>query len=193
MYLWWMYIFTFVNVHSYNHLNKMLCPFPYFDTTGMSIFWENKKKNILCYLFFWDYNIFFFNHDSHMDTGALTHWGRVTHMCLSKLTILGSDNGLSPGRLQATIWTNAAILLIGTLGTNFIEILIGIQTFSFKKMLLKMSSVKWRPSCLGLNMSIDMLSVCFITRPIGHRGEVMYISLIDFQWTSTETKTFSIG
>ena len=43
---------------------------------------------------------------------ALTHWGRVTHICVSKLTIIGSDNGLSPGRRQAIIWTNAGILLI---------------------------------------------------------------------------------
>ena len=49
----------------------------------------------------------------------LTHWGRVTHICVSKLTIIGSDNGLSPGRRQAIIWTNAGILLIGPLGTNF--------------------------------------------------------------------------
>ena len=26
----------------------------------------------------------------------LTHWGRVTHICVSNLTIIGSDNGLSP-------------------------------------------------------------------------------------------------
>ena len=39
----------------------------------------------------------------------------------------------SPGRRQAIIWTNAGILLIGPLGTNFCEILIGIQIFSFKK------------------------------------------------------------
>ena len=77
-------------------------------------------------------------------------WGRVTHICVVKLTIIGSDNGLSPGRREAIIWTNAGILLIGPLGTNFIEILIGIQTFSFKKMHLKMSSAKWRPFCLGL-------------------------------------------
>ena len=82
----------------------------------------------------------------------LTHWGRVTHICVVKMTIIGSDNGLSPGRRQAIIWTNAGILLIGPLGTNFIEILIGIQTFSFKKMHLKMSSAKWRPFCLGLNV-----------------------------------------
>ena len=75
----------------------------------------------------------------------LTHWGRATHICVGKLTIIGSDNGLSPGRRQAIIWTNAGILLIGTLGTNFSESLIGIQTFSFKKMHLKMASAKWRP------------------------------------------------
>ena len=82
----------------------------------------------------------------------LTHWGRVTHICVSKLTIIGPDNGLCPGRRQAIIWTNARILLIWSLGTNFNEILIGIQTFSFKKMHLKMSSAKWRPFRLGRNV-----------------------------------------
>ena len=33
----------------------------------------------------------------------LTHWGRVTHICVGKQTIIGSDNGLSPGRRQAII------------------------------------------------------------------------------------------
>ena len=76
----------------------------------------------------------------------------MTHICVGNLIILGSDNGLSPGRRQAIIWTNAGILLIGPFGTNFSEILIGIQTFSFKKIHLKMSSAKWRPFCLGLNV-----------------------------------------
>ena len=82
----------------------------------------------------------------------LTHWGQVMHICVSKLTIIGPENGLSPGRHQAIIGTNAGILLIRPLGTNFSEILIGIQTFSFKKMYLKMLSAKWRPFCLGLNV-----------------------------------------
>ena len=81
-----------------------------------------------------------------------THWGRVTHICVSKLTISGSDNGLSPGRHQAIIWTNAGILLIRSLRTNFNEMLIEILTFSFMKMRLKVSSAKWRPFCLGLNV-----------------------------------------
>ena len=59
-------------------------------------------------------------------TGAyeLTHWGRVTHICVSKLTIIGSDIGLSPGRCHAIFWTNAEISLIWPLGINFSEILI---------------------------------------------------------------------
>ena len=84
----------------------------------------------------------------------LTHWGRVTHISVRKLTVIGSDNGLSPGRRQAIIWTNTGILLIGPLGTNFNEIIIKIHTFSFKKIHLKMSSGKWRPFCLGLNVLI---------------------------------------
>ena len=82
---------------------------------------------------------------------TLTHWGRVTHICVSKLTIIGSDTGLSPDRRQAIIWINAGLLLIGYWGTNFSEILIGILTFSFKKMRLKVSSAKWRLFGLGLN------------------------------------------
>ena len=39
-----------------------------------------------------------------------------------------------------------------TLGTNRRELLIRIQTFSFNNMCLKMSSTKWRPFSLGLNI-----------------------------------------
>ena len=74
----------------------------------------------------------------------------MTHICVSKPTIIGSDNGLSPDRRQAIIWTNAGILLIGPLGTYFTEILTGIQAFSFKKNALEnvvceMASILSRP------------------------------------------------
>ena len=39
----------------------------------------------------------------------LTHWDRVTHICVGQLTIIGSDNGLSPSQRQAIILTNAEI------------------------------------------------------------------------------------
>ena len=74
----------------------------------------------------------------------------MTHICVNKITIIGSNNGLSPGRRQVIIWTNGRIVIIGPLGTNFSEILIEILTLSFKKMRLKVSSGKWRPFCPGL-------------------------------------------
>ena len=70
----------------------------------------------------------------------LSHWGRVTHICVIKLSIIGSDNGLSPGRRQAIIWTSAETLLISALRTNFSEIFSDIQMSWFKKIHLKMSS-----------------------------------------------------
>ena len=93
-----------------------------------------------------------YNISSAILVGHLTHWGRVTHICVGKPLIIGSDNGLSPGWRQAIIWTIAGMLLIGPSGTNFSEILIGIQTFSFKKMHLKKSSAKRRQFCLCLNV-----------------------------------------
>ena len=88
-------------------------------------------------------------------TSKLTHWGRVTHICVSKLTIVGSDNGLSPCRCQSIIWTNAGILLIWTSGTNFSEILSEIHEFSFKKMafeniVCEMASILSRRKCVNM-------------------------------------------
>ena len=65
---------------------------------------------------------------------------------------IGSGIALSPGRSQAIIWTNDGLVSTGTSGTNLSEIVIEIQAFSFKKMHLKISSGKWRPFCLGLNV-----------------------------------------
>ena len=83
---------------------------------------------------------------------VLTHWGQVTHKCVSKLTIIGSDNGLSPGRRQAIIWTNDGILLIGPLATNVSVILIEnsyifFQENAFENIVWKMAAI-----CLGLNV-----------------------------------------
>ena len=78
------------------------------------------------------------------DSSHLTHWGRVTHICVGNLTIIGSNIGLSSGRCQAIIWTNAGILFIGPLGTNFSEILAEIIC-------------EKRPFCLGLNVLMSTM------------------------------------
>ena len=103
------------------------------------------------------FNFTLLRHSSELKNAVLTayhftHWGRVTHICNSKLAIIGSDNGLSPDRRQAIIWTNAQILLSGPRWTNLNEILTEMHTSSFNKIQLKTSSGKWRPSCLGLNV-----------------------------------------
>ena len=108
---------------------------------------------------------------------SLTHWGRVTHICVGKLTIIGSDNGLSPEQRQAIIWTNAGILLIGPLETNFSEILIEIQTFSLKKIRLKISSAKCCSFRLGLNVLIKQTLWYFWT-PVTHQFHLVIFGVI---------------
>ena len=76
----------------------------------------------------------------------------MTHICVGKLTIIGSDNGLSLGRRQAIIWTNAEILLIRTLGTNFSEILIRIQNIFIQENALENVVCEMASICLSLNV-----------------------------------------
>ena len=112
----------------------------------------------------------------------LTHWGRVTHTCVGNLNIIGSDNGLSPGRRQSIISTNTGILFIRSFGTNFSEILGEILTFSFKKIHLKTSSAKWRPSCLCLN--VLMLHWLCMQSEVGTRNQTSFTAT---QWDQTQT------
>ena len=83
----------------------------------------------------------------------------MTHICVDNLTVIGSDNGLLAGRRQAIIWTNDEILLIGPSETNFSEVLIEIHIFSLNKMHLKMSSGKWQPFCLDLNVLSNSITI----------------------------------
>ena len=94
---------------------------------------------------------------------TLTHWGRVTHICVSKLTIIGSDNGLSPGRRGAIIWTNAEI--------NFSEILIEIfyifiQENAFENVVWKMAAILSRPQCVNGECRHCNMGSSFLYRPI---------------------------
>ena len=70
------------------------------------------------------------------------------------VVLVGSDNGLSPDWRQAIIWTNAGILLIGPLGTNFREILIEIVKLSFKEnafenVVCETAAILPRPQCVN--------------------------------------------
>ena len=78
----------------------------------------------------------------------LTHWGRVTHICVSKLTIVGSDNGLSPDRCQAIIWTNAGLLLILPLGNLNRNSNISIQKNAYESVVGETVAILPRPQCV---------------------------------------------
>ena len=80
----------------------------------------------------------------------------MTHICVGNLTIIGSDNGLLPGRCQAITLTNAGLLLIGPLGTNFQVNLIQnstifriIQENALQNAVCKMASILFRPQCVN--------------------------------------------
>ena len=87
---------------------------------------------------------------------CLTHWSRVTNICVGKLTTIGSDKVLSPGRRQAIIWTNANISLIGPLTTNFSvgnlnrNSYIFIQWNAFENFVCDTAAILSRPLCGNL-------------------------------------------
>ena len=69
-----------------------------------------------------------------------------TYMCQS-------DNGLPLGWHQTIIWTNAGLLLIGPLGTNFSQIVfrnsnIFIQENAFENVIWEMSAILSQPQCV---------------------------------------------
>ena len=77
----------------------------------------------------------------------------MTHVCVGNLTIIGSDNGLSPGRRQAIIWTSAGILLFWTLGNklqwNFNRNSnIFIHENAFENVVCEMASILSRLQCV---------------------------------------------
>ena len=105
-----------------------------------------------------------------------SHWGRVTHICVGNITIIGSDSCLSLDRCQAIIWINDGILLIGPSGRKFSEILIKIHTFPFKQMHLKTSSrhtfdngyvfkMHWRVLCIYTHTYIYTCNTDFSLMP----------------------------
>ena len=106
----------------YNHIHSRKC------------IWECNLQNVSHFVYAWKY---------------LTHLPLVLHIYASvNWAIIGSGNGLSPIWCQAITWTNAGLLSIGLLGTNFSEFWIRILSLSCKKMNLKMLSAKCQPFCL---------------------------------------------
>ena len=125
----------------------------------------------------------------------------MTHICVSKLTTVGSDNGLAPGRRQAIIWADAGILSSWPLDTNFCETLTEIHTFSLIKMYLKMlcqcemAAILSRPQCVNASMDWIIIS-SGIYLPERHYLNtcwlVNYVYKNNFQWNTNPNAKFSL-
>ena len=118
------------------------------------------------------------------------HWSgsAMEILGISKLTVIGSDNGLLLDWRQAIIWTNAGTLWIWPLGINFKGILIEIHISSFKKIHLKMLSVKCDPFCHGLNVLTS--SICVDETPLKRPPlRVVLNTRLSLTWVSVITSS----
>ena len=102
------------------------------------------------HIFFCGYMCLRWLHHYKYLVSSLTHWGHVTHICVSNLNIIGWDNGLVPTMPQAIIWTNAVILLIGPPGNFNWKSYIFIQEKAFKNVINKMAGILSQPQCVNI-------------------------------------------
>ena len=68
----------------------------YLKRTEIALFWQYRHSFVI------DVFSIFYKMEQRSNR-LLTHWGQVTLICVGYLTIIGSDNGLSPGWRQAII------------------------------------------------------------------------------------------
>ena len=84
----------------------------------------------------------------------------MTHIYVSKLSIISSDNGLSPGRRQAIIWTDTGILTLGNKRqwNHNRNLYIIIQENAFENVVREIGDHLSQPRCLN----VCMLHVAFV-------------------------------
>ena len=106
-------------------------------------------------------------HVIHVTT--LTQWCRVTHICISKLTLIGSDNGFSPARRQAIIWYSAGILLNQNLWTNLSETLRDVTHFhsrnASENVVYEIATILSRPQCVNCRFTVSIMARSWALRP----------------------------
>ena len=132
----------------------------------------------------------------------LTHWGQVMHIWVSRLTIIGLDNGLWPGWHHVIIWTNAGKMLIGRLWTNPSAIFnhnwcIFIQENAFENVFWEMVAILSWPQCVNTShyQNHRLFIVNWTIRNIFHWSLNKTCSLKEMYWKmpSGEWQPFCSG
>ena len=135
-----------------------MCIYPYIYLAFLLVRLVNYGNNNIvyqCLMFFLFFSDSILGYDMwyHNMMLLLTQWGWVMNICISKLTISGSDNGLSPGRGQAIIWKNAGILLIGNKLHWNLNSYIFIKENAFENVVSKMAAIlSWLPCVNNLHL-----------------------------------------
>ena len=116
--------------------------------------------------------LFFF---SCLQLNVLTHWGRVTHICISKITIIGSDNGLSPWTAPSHYLNQCWNIVNWTLGNKLQwnlnrNLYIFIQENPLENVVWKMAAILSRPQCVNpsgveTRIFLDNLSILAADAP----------------------------
>ena len=152
-----LYVFSMINIDFFLKFYQLLwhrddieCLHANITLTGLcctrwqvSSYWSREKRSL--YNRVWLHRVHIYDISTYWSL-ELTHWGRVTHICASQVTVVGSDNGLSPDRRQAIIWTNAEILLIEPLRTTLSDMLIEVDTFSILENIIE--NVAWKMAAI---------------------------------------------
>ena len=125
---------------------------------------------------------------------SLTHCGRVTHICVSKPTSIGSDNGLSPGRRwpAPSHYLNQCWNIVNwTIGNKPQWNLkrnsyIFTEENAFENVVWKMAAI-----CLGLNVSMSLShsdGVRYTYRIIWRDNWKCYVMIIHAFFTHMNTR-----
>ena len=99
-------------------------------------------------------NMFEKNFHNRKMSIAIAHWGRVTHICVDKLIIIGSDNGLSPDRRQASHYLNQCSIIVNWILANIFQwkfnqnTAIFIEDYARENVVCEMASTLSRPQCV---------------------------------------------
>ena len=110
----------------------------------------------------------------------LTHWGRVTHICVSKPTIIGSDNGLSPGRSSSHYPDQCRnivnLTLRNKLQWNFNRYSsIFIQENPLENVVWKMAAILCRPQCVNVMGTSWEIAHVSATEPIDDKSTLVQV------------------
>ena len=139
-----------------------------------------------------------------MIDGVLTHWGRVTHICVSKLTIIGSDNGLSPGR-RPSHYLNQCWDIVNQTLRNKLQWNVDrnsnifIHENAFENVVCQMASILSRPqgvkqwiSLAGLGLAVPYSNV--IWYHIQHSNDVVEChNILTKGWDVITCSSFNIS